>query len=315
MLSFISLSIPLRCIFTCSCMSLYTKSKALSNFFLRVRRCRSTYPQTNVLRPKLRFRSVSFKPESSLLIRPVVKTRLTLLTRSLGYSLYPEFAVLRYFSYTIAILQRAGKRVFYWSLGTEVMSAISRLVSSENGTSKSELAGSRLTSLKSEERWSEVMIQGVDARESSWTSSSLISPCVKSLLFTLWVRSELTNLPTVQPSNKIGLNPNTQGFLQICQRLRISFMVRYRSLDRKLRKIVKNKYRYSRSYVMLKPSNRVKHGLRFILLGLSLRSNLKMQDCLLSLLFDVLFVPESSILLEVRNKHQNVALTALALSR
>ncbi len=105
------------------------------------------------------------------------------------------------------------------------------------------------------------------------------------------------------------------SFPQICGRLKISFMVRYRSLDRKLKKIVKNKYRYSRAYVMLKLQNRIKSGLRLILLGLAVRSNQTIQDRLEDVLGDVLFMPEKSMLLDIRNKHQNIALTALTLSK
>ena len=67
------------------------------------------------------------------------------------------------------------------------MSAISRLISMENGTSKPELGGMGVgvTFLKSEERLSGAAVQGVEGRESQVMSSSLILPCIKSLLFTL----------------------------------------------------------------------------------------------------------------------------------
>ena len=65
------------------------------------------------------------------------------------------------------------------------MSAISRLISMENGTSKPELGGMGVTFVKSEEQLSGAAVQGVEGRESPVMSSSLILPCIKSLLFTL----------------------------------------------------------------------------------------------------------------------------------
>lgn len=103
-------------------------------------------------------------------------------------------------------------------------------------------------------------------------------------------------------------------FLQICSALKTSYMVKYKSLDRKLRKIVKNKYRFFRFYSMLKPMQRVKAGLRFTLLGLTLRSNQRMQERLVELFSDIFFIPEQSLLLGLKRKHQLVTLGALTLA-
>jgi hypothetical protein len=169
-----------------------------------------------------------------------------------------------------------------------------------------------------DDRWGNIPTQGIGKKEINQPQvlDRLVPHCASGLLYLLWLRSGLIKSTSAfQVHVSQDLYDNTSAFWLVCQRLRVSFLVRYRSLDRKLRKIVKNKYRYSRSYVMLKPSNRVKQGLRFILLGLSLRSNQRMRDCLLGLFHDVLFVPQSSILMEVRDKHQSVALTALTLNR
>jgi hypothetical protein len=103
-------------------------------------------------------------------------------------------------------------------------------------------------------------------------------------------------------------------FAYICLSLTTSFVVRYKSLDRKLRKIVKNKYRYFRFYSMIKPANRVRTGLRFILLGLALRSNQKLKDRLDEVLTDVCISPSTSILVSLKQKHQTITLGALTLA-
>lgn len=103
-------------------------------------------------------------------------------------------------------------------------------------------------------------------------------------------------------------------FSQICLALKTAYVVKYKSLDRKLRKIVKNKYRYFRFYSMVKPAGRVRVGLRFILLGLAVRSNQTFHDRLDEILLDVLVHPSRSILLSLKQKHQMVSLGSLALS-
>jgi len=101
---------------------------------------------------------------------------------------------------------------------------------------------------------------------------------------------------------------------RLCAVLKMSYMVKYKALDRKLRKIVKNKYRYFRFYGMLKPNNRVKAGLRLLLLGLSLRSSQKMNSRLLDLLVDLCVTPEQSFLVNLRKKHQTLTLSTLTLA-
>jgi hypothetical protein len=106
----------------------------------------------------------------------------------------------------------------------------------------------------------------------------------------------------------------SQFFLNLCFSLKMAYMVKYRALDRKLRKIVKNKYRYVRFYSMINPRHRIKSGLRLFLVGLSLRSNQKISDRLIDLMLDIFLFPSNSLLLNLRSKHQTITLTTLTLS-
>lgn len=234
------------------------------------------------------------------------------------YSLYPEYATLRYFSYVIAIVQRSGKRLSCWNVGAEVMSVVNQLTQSKYDMFSFELGGANMPALNGNGQRRETAVDGILDKEVSLPPAAdhLASHYTSGLVYALWLRSDHTTLiPVTQPQTNVESHDHASVFSQVCQRLKVSFLVRYRSLDRKLRKIVKNKYRYSRSYVMLKPSSRIKQGLRFILLGLALRSNQKIRESMLGLISDLLFAPQSSILLEVRDKHQSVALTALTLNR
>ena len=274
--------------------------------------------QSKNLQPSLWHKSAVSGPRRMLAVSPVLRVNCTHVTLSSGYSLYPEYTTLRYFSYVIAIIQRSGKRLSYWRLGAEVVSSINQLIFTGYGLPGLESRDIETHLPCSDDQVNEGKTYGVSEGEvnSPHVLDHPTSQIVSSIVYTLWLRSRLIELtPATQVQTSLELYDNISVFLRICQRVRVSFLVRYRSLDRKLRKIVKNKYRYSRSYVMLKPSSRVKQGLRFILLGLSLRSNQKIRECLASLFYDVLFAPQSSILLEVRDKYQSVALTALTLNR
>lgn len=57
----------------------------------------------------------------------------------------------------------------------------------------------------------------------------------------------------------LGLKFN--AFDLVAERLQLTYVVKYQALDRKLRKIVKNKYRYIRRYVAIRPADRIKAGL------------------------------------------------------
>ena len=144
---------------------------------------------------------------------------------------------------------------------------------------------------------------------------SLVEILAKSLLLTSSV-SSVYDIPTTLhfadtcPEGR----QHTVVFSQLCSALQTAYMVKYKSLDRKLRKIVKNKYRYFRFYSMIKPASRIRAGLRFILLGLAIRSNQKFNDRLDEILWDVIMHPSRSVLLSLKQKHQMVSLSSLALS-
>ena len=54
--------------------------------------------------------------------------------------------------------------------------------------------------------------------------------------------------------------------------LRLTYRIRYHALDRKVRKIVKNKYRFVRTYVCVREWHRVRLGLRLLVTGVAVQS-------------------------------------------
>lgn len=64
----------------------------------------------------------------------------------------------------------------------------------------------------------------------------------------------------------------------------LSYRIRYHALDRKLRKIVKNRYRYVRSYTCVREAQRVRYGLRLLSFGLMLAGDRTWAARLLSVL-------------------------------
>jgi hypothetical protein len=60
-------------------------------------------------------------------------------------------------------------------------------------------------------------------------------------------------------------------FGKMFEPLSLPYVVQHQALDRKLRKIVKNKYRYVRRYVFVRPSDRLRWGIRLIKLCLHLQ--------------------------------------------
>lgn len=61
-------------------------------------------------------------------------------------------------------------------------------------------------------------------------------------------------------------------FDYLAEALQLTYRIRYHALDRKVRKIVKNKYRYVRTYVCVREWHRTRLGLRLLLVGVSVQS-------------------------------------------
>ena len=95
--------------------------------------------------------------------------------------------------------------------------------------------------------------------------------------------------------------------------LRLTYRIRYHALDRKIRKIVKNKYRYVRSYVCIREVHRVRHGLRLVPLGVLLCPERRWGARLAVLLETLVWAPHQSVVRQLRQQHHNTALAALGL--
>ncbi len=96
--------------------------------------------------------------------------------------------------------------------------------------------------------------------------------------------------------------------------LRLTYRIRYHALDRKVRKIVKNKYRFVRSYVCLREWQRTRLGLRLVPLAASLHTDQSWERRLAAVLGALVWAPEDSLLRQLRRQHQQIALSALGLS-
>ena len=95
--------------------------------------------------------------------------------------------------------------------------------------------------------------------------------------------------------------------------LRLTYRIRYHALDRKIRKIVKNKYRYVRSYVCIREAHRVRHGLRLVPLGVLLCPERRWRARLSVLLETLIWAPHQSVVRQLRQQHHHTALGALGL--
>lgn len=95
--------------------------------------------------------------------------------------------------------------------------------------------------------------------------------------------------------------------------LEMTYRIRYHALDRKVRKIVKNRYRYVRTYVCVRDVQRIRFGLRLLPLGVLLCTDRRWVGRLTQLLAGLVQQPEASILRQLRKQHHQTALTALGL--
>lgn len=102
-------------------------------------------------------------------------------------------------------------------------------------------------------------------------------------------------------------------FSNLASVLKLSYFVQYQAIDRKLRKIVKNKYRYVRRYLSLRVGDRLRYGLRLIPVASSLYPNRRWEDKVFMALHDLFMSRDASPLFRLWQKHQHAALQALGL--
>jgi hypothetical protein len=103
------------------------------------------------------------------------------------------------------------------------------------------------------------------------------------------------------------------SFKPFFEPLRLTYFIQHQALDRKLRKIVKNRYRYVRRYVLIRPMDRLRWGLRLTKVCLILQPQRRWGDRVYSLLYDYIFNRDGSLLQRLWLRHQQVTLRALGL--
>ncbi len=108
------------------------------------------------------------------------------------------------------------------------------------------------------------------------------------------------------------LNPQA-FFFTLLARLSLSYFVQYKALDRKLRKIVKNKYRYSRQYVALLPHDRLRAGLRLLKITAFFFTARRWRLRFFSMMQSLLLPINESLVLTMVRRHQQTSLKALGL--
>jgi hypothetical protein len=220
-----------------------------------------------------------------------------------------DFFGLTYFSYTSSLLQRSGHKAYYWHMLCNVLRETTQIVSRE-------YSGLGINAINHKVRVkNETLPTGMPFQ--------IVQPDVvgvQQLVMFFWLKGYISKAFTsgaaLVGDTKITLSSlsHPQIFALMCSILKLSYVVKYKALDRKLRKIVKNKYRYFRFYSMLSPNSRIKAGLRLLLLGLSLRSNQNVYNRLLELCVDLFLNPEHSLLVSLRKRHQLLTLTTLTLA-
>lgn len=92
----------------------------------------------------------------------------------------------------------------------------------------------------------------------------------------------------------------------------VFYRVKYCQLNRKIRKIVKNKYRYQKRYEWIQPNQRPLFVLRLFKKCLSLRGELRLENRLAGLWVDHMSDPLNSVLVEMSQQHQQVAVSVLS---
>jgi hypothetical protein len=118
---------------------------------------------------------------------------------------------------------------------------------------------------------------------------------------------------------KAPLRTNGEGVLSdlpyllatFSQKISILYRVSFVGLSRRLRKIVKNKYRFRRQYVCVLPASRLRYGFHLVRFCLKFADGRTRLERLLSLVKSVLFQEDSSPILFMRYQQQKHVLGVL----
>jgi hypothetical protein len=100
---------------------------------------------------------------------------------------------------------------------------------------------------------------------------------------------------------------------RITRTLPLVFYVQHQALDRKLRKIVKNRYRYVRRYVYIQPSDRLRLGLRLCAVARMLYGGPTWAYRLRAMVEAYMENPATSLISVLHRRHQEITLRALGL--
>jgi hypothetical protein len=138
------------------------------------------------------------------------------------------------------------------------------------------------------------------------STQTLITP--NALIIELW---RLSDLGGQCLRNQPRLPGPTPSLGQMAGGIELTYRVKLRGLSRKLRKIVRNRYRFTRSYEWVHPTLRYKAGLHLIKPALRLKKLPTFSGRLSSTVYDVLNNPRQSATLALKQKHQQVAMSML----
>ena len=147
---------------------------------------------------------------------------------------------------------------------------------------------------------------------SIYTTTAIPFTVATSLLTSVWRAEHLLCCLPIPSADAQEIRPD-HLLLWVGLGLRLTYRIRYHALDRKIRKIVKNKYRYVRSYVCIREAQRVRYGLRLLPLGALLCPERRWEVRLGVLLQTLMWNPQQSVVRQLRQQHQQTALSALGL--
>lgn len=99
--------------------------------------------------------------------------------------------------------------------------------------------------------------------------------------------------------------------IQLAQEIAVTYRISFVGLSRRLRKIVKNKYRFRRQYVCVLPNSRLRYGFHLIRFCLRFVAGNTKSQRLLILLRSIFLVEETSPVLFIRLQQQKHVLEVL----
>lgn len=124
---------------------------------------------------------------------------------------------------------------------------------------------------------------------------------------------QLTNFINLCPEQiNFKFSTLSEVFLWLWKDITIAFHVKYCMLSRKVRKIVKNKYRYQKRYEWIPPHIRLRTASRFFKHLVLIDQGLSFHQRLSNTITQHLINPEHSNLKQVVHQTQNIAVSVLA---